>query len=319
MFEELKGRISGCFYTIFTPFNENESVDFDSLRAYLLFLHERGATKFYAMAYNSRYSQMTPDEIRQFNEFCIRTVKDYDKNHIVIVGDPIHCSTAQSTEFARHARDCGADLISLIVREKYFCDEQIVEHYDTVGRNSGMAILVHEMPFLSGYNGKQMHWPISLFPKLRQVPYIVALKEDAKDFEVTCTALKLEPDIKVIIAGRKSEFIKYRDHGAGAYLNGISIIDPVIGKFFWNAYKNGDSEQISFVLHQLEAPFFDTVVSKYGWHRCNKALLQAAGIMHRRDRMPMPHLNDEEFVEVKNCYSEISSVWNGYRKQNNIS
>ena len=48
-------------------------------------------------------------------------------------------------------------------------------------------------------------------------------------------------------------------------------------------------------MDKLEAPFFDSVVAKYGWHRTNKALLQAAGLMHRRDRMPLKHLNDCEY------------------------
>ena len=70
------------------------------------------------MAYNSRYSQLTHEEILELNEFCIRLVKKLDPNNIIIVGDPIHCSTKETIKFAFHAKDAGADLISLLVREK---------------------------------------------------------------------------------------------------------------------------------------------------------------------------------------------------------
>lgn len=309
MFESLKDRLEGCFYTIFTPFSDDESIDYESLEKYLSTLYRQGARRFYAMAYNSRYSQLKHSEIMELNEFCIRFLKKLNPQNIVIVGDPIHCSTRETIEFTQHAKDTGADLVSLIVREKYFTDDQILDHFSQIGNATNMAILVHEMPFLSGYNGNQMHWPKSLMMSLPKIPQIIALKEDAKDFEITKTALELEPRIRVIIAGIKKSFLQYKPYGARAYLNGISIIDARIGEAFWKAYEENDEETIQFILRELEAPFFEQCAAKYGWHRTNKALIQAAGLMHRRDRMPLKHLSDEEFVLVQNVYSQIRQTW----------
>lgn len=309
MTDELKGRLVGCFYTIFTPFLEDYSIDYEALEKYLTLLHRQGARKFYAMAYNSRYSQLEHAEIRELNQFCISLLKKIDPENIVIVGDPIHCSTNESIDFTRHAKDCGADLISLIVREKYFSDDQILDHFAQVGRDTSMPILVHEMPFLSGYDGTQMHWPESLLMSLPKIPEIVALKEDAKNFDITCAALKLEPDLRIIIAGRKSALMPYKSHGARAYLNGISLLDARIGEMFWKAWEDDDEETMKFVLSELEAPFFDQCAAKYGWHRVNKSLLQAAGHFHRRDRMPLKHLSDEEFVLVETVYQRVWSAW----------
>ena len=315
MYEDLKQRLTGCFYTIFTPYLEDESIDFENLEKYLSMLYRQGARRFYAMAYNSRYSQLGDAEIRELNEFCIRTVKDLDADNIVIVGDPIHGSTKNSTEFAISARDAGADLISLIVREKYFTDEQVLDHFSEIGNASNLPILVHEMPFLSGYNGKQMHWPGSLISSLKKVPHIVALKEDAHDFELTRLALELEPDIRVIVAGTKRNLMPYRELGVRAYLNGISIIDARIGELFWEAFETGDNEIMDFVLDELEQPFFEKCAGVYGWHRTNKALLQAAGYMHRRDRMPLKHLSDDEFSIVETVYAGIRETWTKWLEQ----
>lgn len=308
MYEHLKQGLEGCVYTVFTPFDEQENIDYESLERYLNHLYIGGARKFYVMAYNSRYSQLKRSEIMVLNEFCIKLLKRLDPENLVVVGDPIHCSTKESTEFAVHAKETGADLISLIVREKYFNDEQILDHFAEVGRNSNMPILVHEMPFLSGYDGTQMHWPHSLFRKLPSIPEIVALKEDAKDFETTCLALKLEPRIRVVIAGRKSTLMQYKPFGAKSYLNGISMLDARIGEAFWQAWKNDDKKTIDFILNQLEAPFFDQCASKYGWHRTNKALLQGANFMHRRDRMPLKHLNDTEYQEVVTVHHQLAKA-----------
>ncbi|MEP0356961.1 dihydrodipicolinate synthase family protein [Paraglaciecola sp.] len=316
MFESLKSKMSGPWYTVFTPFQLDESIDYESLEKYLHLLYRQGAKRFYVMAYNSRYSQLTTEEIYELNGFCIRTLKNLDESNIVIVGDPIHCSTKQSLDFTLHAKELGADLISLILREKYFDDEQVLGHFDYIGQKSDFPLLVHEMPFLSGYNGTQMHWPDSTIESLVSIPQIAALKEDAKDFDITCKALSLEPNIKIIIAGGgKAAFRKYLPYGATAWLNGISIVDASIAEIFWDACQSNDEATLDFVINDLEKPFFSTVVPKFGWHRTNKALLQAAGIMHRRDRMPLKHLNDQQFVEVQQVFNQVSQAWKNWGMQ----
>ncbi|KZN15068.1 dihydrodipicolinate synthase family protein [Marinomonas sp. TW1] len=317
MFESLKDKLIGPSYTIFTPFKDTEEqeVDYEVLEKYLNVLYRRGARRFYAMAYNSRYSQMKHSEIMAFNEFCSKTLKSLDKDNVVIVGDPIHCSTKESLEFTLHAKESGADLISLIVREKHFFDDQILEHYSYIGEKSKFPLLVHEMPFLSGFNGKEMHWPSNLIARLPEIPQIAALKEDAKELEVTLEALKLEPKIKVMIAGGgKARFRELMQYGATSWLNGISIIDAKIAEDFWSACLNKDINTQDFIINELEKPFFSGVVKKYGWHRTNKALLEAAGLMSRKDRMPLKHLSDEEFIEVQEIYAQISNAWETFQK-----
>ena len=71
MFDELKNKLTGCFYTIFTPFNKDESIDYESLEKYITTLYNQGARKFYAMAYNSRYSQLNDKEILEFSTILL--------------------------------------------------------------------------------------------------------------------------------------------------------------------------------------------------------------------------------------------------------
>ena len=61
------------------------------------------------------------------------------------------------------------------------------------------------------------------------------------------------------------------------------------------------------IIEKLEEPFFQGPVHKYGWHRCNKALLQAAGYMSRIDRLPMPTLSDLEYEDIVDCYATLKS------------
>lgn len=62
---------------------------------------------------------------------------------------------------------------------------------------------------------------------------------------------------------------------------------------------------MNFIIENIEDPFFLGPVKKYGWHMCNKALLQSIGLMNRIDRMPMPTLTDDEYQEIIECSNEI--------------
>ncbi len=104
-------------------------------------------------------------------------------------------------------------------------------------------------------------------------------------------------------------------YGATAWLNGISIIDASIAELFWEACQTQDNDILDFVIDKLEKPFFTSVVPKFGWHRTNKALLQAAGIMHRRDRMPLKHLSDEDFVEVQAVFNQVNVAWKNWNEK----
>jgi 4-hydroxy-tetrahydrodipicolinate synthase len=308
MHEQLKEKLVGCVYSVFTPFGEDERVDFEALERYLAHMYRTGARKFYVMAYNSRYAQLTNDEIMELNAFVTRTVKGYDRNNIAIVGDPIHCTTKVSTEFARHAREIGADLVSLLLQEKHYSDEQYLDHFAEVGRDAKFPVLVHEMAMMSGFNGVQMHWPVSLLNGLLKIPEVAALKEDAKVFETTRAALALEPQIRVIISGAKAALLKYKPYGVRAYLNGVSMFDARIGERFWAAFESGDEATVDFIVKELEAPLFGTSMGKYGWHRINKAFLQAAGFFHRRDLMPLKTISDAEFEDIQADYRKIKSA-----------
>jgi 4-hydroxy-tetrahydrodipicolinate synthase len=252
------------------------------------------------MGYNSRYSQLSWEEIKSLNAFVAQKVKSINPEHLVIVGDPLHCSTKVSIEFANHAKEVGADIISLIVRERFFSEDQIFNHYKMIADNSDTAILIHEMPFLNGYGGPSVQWPISLLDSLADLDQVVAIKEDAKDDEFSKMVVeKLKDRAAIVISGGGlRQWLDFADLGCQAWLNGISVFEPGLELRFWQYWLDGNREGLNKVINEIEVPFFDGVVSKFGWHLGIKAALQSMGIMHRRDRMPLQHLSEEAYQEV---------------------
>ena len=223
----IKNSLRGPIYTIFTPFKKNLKIDYIGLEKYLDFLYKSGARVFYAMPYNSRYSQLREKEIFELNNFCIKKIKSYN-NSISIVSDSIHGPTSLKKEMCLSAKENGCDIFASICREKYFEDNQILKHYQEIN-NCNIPIIVHVMPFLSGYDSKNFDWPMSIFKKLSKLKNIIGIKEDTKSIIYGKKMIKeFGKKLKIIFAGNKKYFLKLNPDHNFTYLNSSSIIDPEI-------------------------------------------------------------------------------------------
>lgn len=307
-FQELQKKIKGPVFSILTPFNPiNDEIDFEALENYIQKIFDAGGRVFYVMAYNSRYSQLTFDEIKILNSFVCRKAKELSSDNIVIVADPPHCATKHSIEFAQHAESCGADMISLIVRERFYFEDQIYQHFKMINDASGIGILIHEMPFLNGLGGPIVNWPLSLLDRVADLNNVIAIKEDAKDDRYSQDAIRLLKDrLSIIISGGgKSQWLRFADQGCQAWLNGIGVFEPRLATTFWNAWKKGSQNIVDKIVNDIEAPFFEHGVKKYGWHLTIKVALEHFGLMSSHDRMPLMPLPKIEASKFKTVLDRL--------------
>lgn len=306
-FNILKYKLKGPIYSIITPFTNTENIDYGNLGKYIEYLYNGGARIFYAMAFNTRYLLMNNREIMDINEFIIKKVKSIDETNIVIVGDPLNCSTKTSIEFAKHARDNGADVISLIYRAYLFFDEHVYNHYKTVADAvPDIGILVHEMPFMRGIPRHQDGtWSLDLIDKLANIPSVVAMKEDAKQDDYTRKVVDLISDrVAIVVSGNGlQQWSKVSDKCA-AWLTGIGNLWPKTELEFYEAHLQGDTKTCNRIIENIEKPFF-WVKDNLSWHLGIKSALKTLGIMERHERMPYQPLNDEQHEKVKEIVEGI--------------
>jgi len=306
-FTKLKNKLKGPIYSIITPFTAYEAIDYKSLSSYIEYLYNGGARLFYAMAFNTRYLLMNNQEIMDINQFVIKKVKSLDPNNIVIVGDPLHCSTQTSIEFAKHALECGADVISLIYRAYLFFDDHVYNHYKAIADAvPEIGILVHEMPFMKGIPQYQDgSWGMDLIDKLADIPSVVAMKEDAKQDEYTLKIVNLISDrVSIVVSGNGlQQWSKVSDKCA-AWLTGIGNVWPEKELEFYKAHINGDTQTCNHIIEDIEKPFF-WVKDNLSWHLGIKSALHALGIMERHERMPYQPLNEKQHKQVVDIIHKI--------------
>jgi len=307
-YKRLKDKLKGPIFSIVTPFIEgSEEIDFSALNRYIEYAFSVGARNFYVMGYNSRFSQLSWEEIKDLNDFVVQRVKSLSVNNIVIVADPLHCSTKTSIEFCKHAEEIGADIISLIFREKYYSNEQVYNHYKMCANSCSIGILLHEMPFISGYGGHTINWPIDLLDQIADFENLIAIKEDTKDDEYSYEVIKVLKDrLSIIISGGgKRQWLQFSKMGCESWLNGIGVFEPKIAIAFWEAYKSGNSKKTKRIIDEIEIPFFEKGVKKYGWHLAVKAALELRGHFPRNERMPMMPISEEGFNDIKKWFNKL--------------
>ncbi len=306
--DNIKQKIKGPVFSILTPFREKDDrIDFESLEKYIEYAYKVGARIFYVMAYNSRFSLLTNEEIKVLNTFVTKFAKSIDSGNIVITAEPILCSTEVSIDFVKHSEDIGADLISLILQEKIYSNEQIYKHYKKISDSTGIGLLVHEMKLISGYGDFTYNWPIESLDRLADIPSIVAIKEDAKEDEYTTQVINTIKDrVSIILAGGgKRQWMRFADMGCQAYLNGIGVFEPALAVKFWNYYQDKNEKGINEIVEEIEDPFFANGVKQFGWHLTIKAALEARGHMERYERLPLLALDDAKALNVREIIANL--------------
>ncbi len=316
---EIRSKIKGPAFAIVTPFTEGgEHVDYESLQNYVDFLYEGGAKVFYVMGYNSRFSLLSDEEVMWLNDVVARRVKEYnDPDCVSIVADPLHCSTATTIRFAKHAEDIGADAISLIFREKVYFEDQLYNHYKHVSDNCNVGILVHEMPLNNGIPGQPslIKWSLDSLDRVADLEKVIAIKEDAKQDDYTKQVVSLLKDrLAIVTSGTgMKQWLKVAPDCHG-WLSGTGGFMPEIEVDFYEAYLRGDMKKCDEIVNTIELPF-NEIKDKFGWHLSIKSAMDIMGVMSRVERMPLQQLPDEDHAVVeemlramKNNYFEVPGV-----------
>lgn len=304
----LKDKIKGPVFSIIAPFKDGgKLIDYDSLESYIDYLYKNGAKIFYAMAFNTRYLLMSEEEIMKVNECVIRKVKSFDdESTIVIVGDPLDCSTETSIRFAQHAKDNGADMISLIYRAYLFFDDHVYDHYNTIAQAVDLPILVHEMPFMKGIPAHQSgNWSIELLDRLASIPNVMAVKEDAKLDDYTRNIVnKISDRVAIVVSGNGLQQWSKVSDKCQAWLSGVGNLFPSTEIDFYKAHLEKDEKRCNEIIENIEKPFF-YVKDNYSWHLGIKSALEHLGLMSKQERMPYQELDEKMHKHVGEIVEKI--------------
>lgn len=288
--------ISGIVFSVPMFYKNNGDIDLSALEGYLdRFASDAGVSCLYAMAFNTRYLQLSQDEIDIVNRLVCEAGRAHKTP--VIIGHPIGLNERDLNRFCERSSNFGADAISILYPERFFGQHDPILSYLSIPANAGLKTIIHEMKLVSGFDGSLMDWPIDLIDEAISLPSIAGIKEDSKNDTITRYVLqRYRSQTNVIVAGGgKSRATTLADStGIDTWLNGSLMLNPMPATRIYRAITTGESKTIHQYLSSIERPYFEKVVAPLGWHVAHKLALVVAGYAELAERLPMPIATREQ-------------------------
>lgn len=219
-------QIRGIYAPILTPFNADQTINWESLELHLERLIQARIHGIFALGSTSE-ALFLPIELKK--ELVYRTLKFVGNRTPVIV--QTGCNVlADTIELSTYALDSGAQALSIITPYYYPLDEQsLLEYYSNLShRLPEVPICVYNFP---SRTGNDIH--PELLAKCQQVaPNIVAIKESSESIERFAQLVRENPTLS-ILAGTNSLILQSLDRGCqGAVATLANVVPEALVKIY---------------------------------------------------------------------------------------
>lgn len=291
----LQFQIDGVVPIIPTPFLQDGSPDWNSLKNLLDFAVKAGVSAVCLPAYASEFYKLTDSERR---EAAIRAVGLLDAR-LPVIGQVNHASTAYVAEAARDLERAGVSAISVAVPRLFNLPERdLLRYFGRILDAIGIPLLIQD--FNPGGATVSLDFLQQLRRQHQHFRYL-KLEEPLMSERVRTIIDGTDGELGVLEGWGGVYMIELIKAGIVGVMPGLAVAD--ILQFVWNRERQGDQDgaysaflgvlpQITYSLQSLE--FF---------HHAEKALLVARGVLPAaivRDATLTVGSNDQAHIEFLN-------------------
>jgi 2-keto-3-deoxy-L-arabinonate dehydratase len=211
--------LSGIVPILMTPVLENDQLGWDDLRREVDFLLAHG-TAAYSFGFGSEIFRLTDAE----RDAALDVVVERTAGRAHVIASVLAGSTAAAVQRAEVAKAAGA--VAIMLPSPVFgpADQKaLFRHYETVGGEVDIAIVVQDAPSMSG-----SELPTELLVRLaREVPQVVALKIESEPSapKIGRVAEQLDGEATVLGGGAGLDFLHELERGADGTMPGPALVD----------------------------------------------------------------------------------------------
>src|SRR5699024_66155 len=239
----------GIIVPLITPFNEDETIDFQAYKEIIDFEIESGVHGILVGGTTGEYHVMNMEERKEL----IKAGIEYAEGRVPVMAG-VGCTTAKETiELTNFAEDCGATW-GLVLPPYYHqtSEEGIKEFFKEIAINTNIGIVIYNYPPATNVNLSP-----ELIYELSKEENIVSVKESA-DFEHLNEVLSLTKDVDnfAVFTGEEPLILPTLSVGGhGAYGILINLLPKEFVKLY-DLYKKEDLKAAR-ELHQKLSGMFD--------------------------------------------------------------
>jgi dihydrodipicolinate synthase/N-acetylneuraminate lyase len=297
---EVRERLTGPIASLNTTFTRDGSIDYSGLRNLIDADISGGSQTVLLTAGDSLFTLLTDDEIAEVT----RVVVEHTGDRALKVAADGTWWTGKTVDFARYARDVGADV--LMVKPPVWgggCTvETFVQHYTAVAAVMPVMLVTNVFAGITS-TGIQV-----LERLLDEVDNIVAVKDDLRGDFATRMSATVGDKWAVFSGGGKQSHIELAPYGAVGYMSNFVAFKPRVTKEYWAACQRGDWEAAGDLAQQYDWPYMDFISGLPGGFDSGiHGVLELYGIAQRWRRPPYHSLSDEEMEHLRAFF--ISRGW----------
>ena len=275
----------------------NDELELTSTKSYLEYLYEKGAKTIISTAGTSQFNLLTSSEIDMFNN----TLLNFKGKKII--GLPA-VSFYELKHAIRGWNSTNYDDVYLLILfpERYYNDEQVIEFFKDVCKESKYPILAHGNTMRKGMGG-EYNYSFNLLKKLSKIDNFIGIKEESPSIDFAQKNIK-GLNLEIIVAGGSMKrFWSLEPFGATTYLTGVGSFNPIVEENFYNEYKKGSLKIAKHIIDIFETPLFSTFM-EIGWHASMREALKDMGFI-LDNRKPFVTLSDVNKEKVKKALEKL--------------
>lgn len=272
---------TGAGVAIVTPFNEDESINYDRLDELIDFHCENGTDSIIICGTTGESATMTEEEHLECVKFAIERAKGRIP---VIAGTGSNC-TRTAVDMSKEAAQYGADGL-LIVTPYYNKATQagLIAHYKAVAREAKAPIIMYSVSSRTGCNIE----PATAAALVREVDNIVGVKEASGNISQVARIMALTDGKVDLYSGNDDQIVPILSLGGKGVISVLSNVAPkethdMCAKFF-----AGDVKE-SLKLQLRAIPLVEQLFSEVNPIPVKKAM-QLMGMDCGPLRMPLTEL-----------------------------
>lgn len=268
----------GLGIALVTPFNEDGSVDYQSLRSLVEYQIENGADFLCILATTGEAPCLTSEEKDKITE----VIKQVDNGRIPILKYCGGNNTAAVVEEIKNSDWSGIDgILSICPYYNKPSQEGLYQHFKAIAEVSPLPIVMYNVPGRTGVNMK----PETTVRLAKDFSNIIAIKEASGSLEQVDEIIKNKPDTFDVISG--DDALTFSMVASGA-VGVISVIGNAVPKPFSKMIRlefKGEYEPARRIHHMFTELY--SLLFVEGNPAGVKALLNDMGLIKNVLRLPL--------------------------------
>lgn len=289
-------KFKGLFSALLTPFNEDGSINFDSLEKLVEFNLQNGIDGFYVGGSTGEGLLLSPEERMQVFE-C---VKKANKGRATLIAHVGTICTLDAIKMAKKAEKLEYDAISAVAPYYYgFTLDAVLGYYNDIVNSTSLPMIIYNFPNSGGFSLTK-----EIANKLFENEKFIGIKHTSGDMFTLNQFKTLNREI-VVYNGFDETLLAGLSMGADGAIGSTYNFMGKKFKKIMNCFNSGEIETAKAL--QNEANEIICEMIKYGVFQSEKAILTEMGIDMGQCRPPFMPISDECRASMKKIAHKIMS------------